>query len=78
MILEKSHRCMFTIHVRSAETWWVVVSEPETKEYKIVFKKRRLMYNIDSLHLLIRTLFIYLLAISINSDILVTTLHFIV
>jgi len=27
----------------------VVVSEPETKEYKVVFKKRRLMDNFDSL-----------------------------
>ena len=27
----------------------VVVSEPETKEYKVVFKKRRLMYIFDSL-----------------------------
>ena len=26
----------------------VVVSEPETKEYKVVFKKRRLMDNFDS------------------------------
>jgi len=26
-----------------------VVSEPETKEYKFVFKKRRLMDNLDSL-----------------------------
>ena len=26
-----------------------VVSEPETKEYKFVFKKRRLMDNFDSL-----------------------------
>ena len=26
-----------------------VVSEPETKEYKVVFKKRRLMVNFDSL-----------------------------
>jgi len=26
-----------------------VVSEPETKEYKVVFKKRRLMDNFDSL-----------------------------
>ena len=26
----------------------VVVSEPETKEYKVVFKKRRLMYNFAS------------------------------
>ena len=26
----------------------VVVSEPETKEYKIVFKKRRLMDEFDS------------------------------
>ena len=27
----------------------VVVSEPETKEYKVVFKKRRLMDNFDAL-----------------------------
>ena len=27
----------------------VVVSEPETKEFKVVFKKRRLMNNFDSL-----------------------------
>ena len=27
----------------------IVVSEPETKEYKVVFKKRRLMGNFDSL-----------------------------
>ena len=27
----------------------VVVSEPETKEYKVVFKKRRLMGNFDPL-----------------------------
>ena len=27
----------------------VVVSKPETKEYKVVFKKRRLMDNFDSL-----------------------------
>jgi hypothetical protein len=27
----------------------VVVSETETKEYKVVFKKRRLMHNLDSL-----------------------------
>jgi len=27
----------------------VVVSQPETKEYKFVFKKRRLMDNFDSL-----------------------------
>jgi len=27
----------------------VVVSEPETKEFKFVFKKRRLIDNIDSL-----------------------------
>ena len=27
----------------------VVVSEPETNEYKIVFKKRRLMDKLDSL-----------------------------
>ena len=27
----------------------VVVSEQETKEYKVVFKKRRLMHNFDSL-----------------------------
>ena len=27
----------------------VVVSEPETKEYKVVFKKLRLMDNLDSL-----------------------------
>jgi len=27
----------------------VVVSEPETKEYKVVFKMRRLMDNFDSL-----------------------------
>ena len=27
----------------------VVVSETETKEYKVVFKKRRLMDNFDSL-----------------------------
>ena len=27
----------------------VVVSEPETKEYKVVFKKRRLKDNFDSL-----------------------------
>ena len=27
----------------------VVVSEPETKEYKVFFKKGRLMYNFDSL-----------------------------
>ena len=26
----------------------VVASEPETKEYKVVFKKRRLMENFDS------------------------------
>jgi hypothetical protein len=26
----------------------VVVSEPETKEYKVVFKKRRLMAKVDS------------------------------
>ena len=26
-----------------------VISEPETKEYKVVFKKRRLMYIFDSL-----------------------------
>ena len=25
----------------------IVVSEPETKEYKVVFKKRRLMDNFD-------------------------------
>jgi len=27
----------------------IVVSEPETKEYNVVFKKRRLMDNFDSL-----------------------------
>jgi hypothetical protein len=27
----------------------LVVSEPETEEYKVVFKKRRLMNNFDSL-----------------------------
>jgi len=27
----------------------MVVSEPETKEYKVVFKKRRLMDKFDSL-----------------------------
>jgi len=27
----------------------IVVSEPETKEYKVVFKKRRFMDNFDSL-----------------------------
>jgi hypothetical protein len=27
----------------------VVVTEPESKEYKVVFKKRRLIYNFDSL-----------------------------
>ena len=43
MILENYPRKM---------TWkhgGVVVSEPETKEYKVVFKKRRLMDNFDSL-----------------------------
>jgi hypothetical protein len=27
----------------------IVVSEPETKVYRVVFKKSRLMYNFDSL-----------------------------
>jgi len=27
----------------------VVLSEPETKDYRVVFKKRRLMVNFDSL-----------------------------
>jgi hypothetical protein len=27
----------------------IIVSEPETKEYKVFFKKRRLMENIDFL-----------------------------
>ena len=27
----------------------IVMSEPETKEYKVVFKKRRFMDNFDSL-----------------------------
>jgi len=36
----------------------IVVSQPETKEYKVFFKKRRLMDNFDS-HMDISNLFIY-------------------
>jgi len=52
-----------------------VVSEPETKEYKFVFRKRRLMHNFDSLPY--GYYVIYLSVVSINSGVLVTTLHFV-
>jgi len=50
MILEDAP----TVHVHNAKKikrkhGGIVVSEPETKEYKVVFKERQLMDNFDSL-----------------------------
>ena len=50
MILKDAAQCMYTIRKKiKRKQGGVVVSEPETKEYKVVFKKRQLMDNFDSL-----------------------------
>jgi len=53
----------------------VVVTELEMKQYKVVFYKRRLMDNFDSLPY--GYLVIYLLLITLNSGVLRIKLHFI-
>jgi len=51
----------------------IVVSEPETKEYKVVFKK--LMDNVDSLSYYMRNLFIYLFCISRGAIVQYNSFH---
>jgi len=65
---------MFTMPKRSKGNMVAVVSEQETKEYKVVFKKRRLMDNIDLNHMDSNNLFIYF---CINRDVLTHKVHFI-
>jgi len=43
-----THHCMYTILERLRGNTGVIVSEPEKKEYKYVFKKRRLMDDFNS------------------------------